>query len=73
MSGGRIKKDMIIGEVMEKYPATVAVFKKYFGKGCFDCAGSGYEDIDFGSKMHSVDMDALLKELNEIAEGKKKG
>lgn len=64
---------MIIGEVMEKYPATADVFKKYFGKGCFDCPGSGYEDIDFGSNMHSVDMDALLKELNEIAEGKKKG
>lgn len=73
MSQARITRDMIIGEVMEKYPATVEVFKKYFGRGCFDCPGSGYEDIDFGSNMHNVDIDALLNELNAIAGANKKG
>ena len=58
---------MLIGEVMEEYPGTEAVFKKYFGKGCSECPGSRVEDIDFGSTMHNADIETVLKELNEIA------
>lgn len=58
---------MVIGEVIEEYPGTEAVFKKYFGKGCSDCPGSRVEDIDFGSTMHNADIETVLKELNEIA------
>ena len=64
---------MVIGEVIEEYPGTAAVFKKYFGKGCSDCPGSKVEDIDFGSTMHNADIDTVLKELNEIASKLKKG
>ena len=58
---------MLIGEVMEEYPGTEAVFKKYFGKGCSECPGSRVEDIDFGSTMHNADIETVLKELNEVA------
>lgn len=58
---------MLIGEVIEEYPGTEAVFKKYFGKGCSECPGSKVEDIDFGSTMHNADLETVLKELNEIA------
>lgn len=58
---------MVIGEVIEEYPGTEAVFKKYFGKGCSECPGSKVEDIDFGSTMHNADLETVLKELNEIA------
>ncbi|MBI5344085.1 MAG: DUF1858 domain-containing protein [Deltaproteobacteria bacterium] len=60
-----INKDMIIGEVLEKYPATEKVFKKHFGRGCFTCPGAKNEDIAFGAMMHNVDIDVVLKELNE--------
>ncbi|OGP13904.1 MAG: hypothetical protein A2052_00290 [Deltaproteobacteria bacterium GWA2_54_12] len=62
-----ITKEMLIGEVIEEYPGTEAVFKKYFGKGCSECPGSRVEDIDFGSTMHNADIETVLKELNEIA------
>lgn len=68
-----ITKEMIIGEVMARYPDTVSVFKKYFGKGCFDCPGANNEDIEFGSTMHNADMGSVLKELNEIAGKQKTG
>ena len=68
-----ITKEMLIGEVMEEYPGTEAVFKKYFGKGCSECPGSRVEDIDFGSTMHNADLETVLKELNEIASKLKKG
>jgi len=64
---GLITKEMLIGEVMEEYPGTEAVFKKYFGKGCSECPGSRVEDIDFGSTMHNADLETVLKELNEVA------
>ncbi len=65
MAESKINKDMIIGEVIEKHPSTLKVFKKYFGDGCFTCPGSNNEDISFGSMMHNVDADEVVEELNE--------
>ena len=67
----KITEEMIIGEVMEKYPGAEDVFRKHFGKGCFTCPGSRVEDISFGALMHNADVRTVLKELNEIAEKNK--
>ncbi len=67
MGEGKITKEMSIGEVMEKYPATEKVFMKYFGSGCFTCPGAKTEDIAFGSTMHGVDVEEILRDLNEAA------
>lgn len=64
MAGEGITKDMMIGAVMEKYPSTIGVFKKWFGQGCFSCPGAKNEDIAFGSMMHNVELDKVLVELN---------
>ncbi len=69
----KITKEMSIGEVLEKYPATEKVFMKYFGAGCFTCPGAKTEDIAFGATMHGVDVEEILKELNEVAEESEKG
>lgn len=67
----RITKEMIIAAVIEQYPATEKVFKKYFGKGCFTCPGSKNEDVQFGSMMHNVDTNVVIKELNRaVKKGK---
>lgn len=58
---------MLIGTVMENFPGTAAVFKKYFGKGCWDCPGANNEDIEFGATMHNADLETVLRELNDIA------
>lgn len=71
MPKGQITRDMIIAEVIKRYPATEKVFKKYFGKGCFTCPGSKNEDVQFGSMMHNVDTDVMITELNRaIQKGK---
>ncbi|MEK6759892.1 MAG: DUF1858 domain-containing protein [Deltaproteobacteria bacterium] len=59
-----ITDDMIIGEVLRRHPESEAVFKKYFGKGCFTCPGSDNEDIAFGAMMHNSDLAAILEALN---------
>ncbi|MBI5643230.1 MAG: DUF1858 domain-containing protein [Deltaproteobacteria bacterium] len=68
-----IDKDMIIGEVIEKHPSTIAVFKKFFGDGCYTCPGANNEDIAFGSMMHNVDAGLVLKELNAAIKKGQKG
>ncbi|HXI10074.1 MAG TPA: DUF1858 domain-containing protein [Thermodesulfobacteriota bacterium] len=68
MAERRITKDRLIGDVLKEYPDTIRVFRKYFGKSCFDCPGQNHEDIEFGSVMHNADMDVVLDELNEIAD-----
>lgn len=62
-----ITKKMSTGEVTKKYPATKAVFTKYFGKGCFDCPSFGTEDINLACMMHNTDVDKFVKELNDVA------
>lgn len=62
-----ITKKMSTGEVTKKYPATKAVFTKYFGKGCFDCPSFGTEDINLACMMHGTDIEKFVKELNDAA------
>jgi hybrid cluster-associated redox disulfide protein len=34
--------------------------------GCIGCMGAATETIENGAKMHDIDVEALLKELNEL-------
>ena len=60
----KITKDMIIGEVVNKYPETVDVFMKN-GLQCIGCMMAMMETLEQGAKSHGIDMEKLLKELNE--------
>lgn len=60
-----ITKDMSIGEVVEKYPETVPVFLQH-GLGCLGCALARFENIQQGAVAHGIDIDALMKALNEV-------
>ncbi len=60
-----ITKDMAIGEVVNSHPETVPVFFQY-GLGCLGCALAHYENIEQGAKAHGIDIDALIKALNEV-------
>lgn len=63
----KITKDMSIGEVVEKYPATAAVFQNS-GMGCLGCAIAHFENIEQGATAHGIDVDALMEELNKAVE-----
>jgi hybrid cluster-associated redox disulfide protein len=58
-------KDTVIGDVVEANPRAREVIVKYFGNGCFTCPGMKVESISFGSMMHNVEPEQLLKEINE--------
>ena len=59
-----ITKEMSIGEVVQKYPDTIAVFFQH-GLGCVGCAAAHFENIEQGAKAHGIDVDALVQALNE--------
>lgn len=62
-----VTKDSIIGDVIREQPCAKDVIQKYFGGGCFTCPGINMESIAFGSMMHNLDPDKIVKEINELA------
>lgn len=61
-----ITQDMIINEVIKKYPQTIRVFNEYKVDSC--CGGGA--PIETTAKRDGVDVEGLLKALNDAA-GKK--
>jgi hybrid cluster-associated redox disulfide protein len=59
-----IQKEMKIEDVLRKYPQTASVFER-FGIDCVNCELSRYEDLAHGARVHKIDLETLLKGLNE--------
>lgn len=60
-----ITKDMSIMEVVQKYPDTAEVFMNS-GMGCLGCAAAHFENIEQGALAHGIDIDSLMKGLNDV-------
>ena len=60
-----ITKDMSIMEVVQKYPDTIEVFMNS-GMGCLGCAAAHFENIEQGALAHGIDIDSLMKGLNDV-------
>ena len=61
--GRKITADMSFVEVMRILPQSVEIFKVY-NLDCCDCTLAEYENLEQGCHIHSVDLEALLEELN---------
>ena len=66
----KITKDMVLGEVIMKYPRTMEVFFKY-NLPCAMCHFASGETIEQAAELHEVNLVKLLKELNKTVEKKK--
>ena len=60
-----ITKDTIIEEVFKAHPDAMQVFMKY-NLACIFCMGATQESIEQGARMHGIDPEPLVKELNEL-------
>lgn len=58
-----IVKEQGIMEVVEKYPQTGEVFRR-FGMGCLGCAAAQFESIEQGANAHGMDIVKLMEALN---------
>ncbi|MGQ9568851.1 MAG: DUF1858 domain-containing protein [Anaerolineae bacterium] len=59
-----IAKEMPIGEVVMRYPQTIEVFLRH-GLMCIGCAVARFENIEQGARAHGINVDLLMKDLNE--------
>lgn len=62
-----ITQEMIIGDIIRQYPATVEVFARY-GLECYECQIADLETLEHGAKFHKLSIEKLLQELNAAAE-----
>jgi len=60
----KFDENMNIGEVIDKYPEARKIFRKHFGRECFNCPESRKETIYFGALMHNKDVNEIIKDLN---------
>ena len=67
----KITKDMKIADVLKRHPSTKKVLAKRIPS-CVTCGGASVEDIARGAKMHGIDPDVLVEELNLAARPRKK-
>ena len=59
-----ITKDMVIGDILDKYGGT-AVFFFEMGMHCLGCPASRGETVEEACAVHGVDADALIARVNE--------
>ena len=60
-----ITKDMSIGTIVQSHPQTVRVFLNH-GLMCVGCAAARFETLEQGATAHGIDVDALVKDLNQV-------
>ena len=61
----KITKEMNIMDIVNTYPESVEIFRKY-GLGCIGCAAAHFENLEAGAKVHGFNADAMVKEINEL-------
>jgi hybrid cluster-associated redox disulfide protein len=64
----RFTKNMSILEAVQADPRANDVFESY-GMGCTGCMGLSMESIEDGARMHKIDPEALLADLNKLSPG----
>ncbi len=57
-----ITKEMIVNDVIKKYPKSLSVFGKFKIDSC--CGGG--TSIEAAGKRDGADVDAMVKELNKV-------
>src|SRR5579859_1499870 len=64
----KITAEMVIHDVVSQFPATVKVFQGH-GLPCTACQVGARESVAGGARTHRLDADALLNDLNLVANG----
>lgn len=58
-----ITKDLTIGKIIRNNPEKIEVLMD-FGLDCVGCLSARFETLEQASKVHGVDLEVLLYELN---------
>ncbi|AVM67545.1 MAG: DUF1858 domain-containing protein [Fenollaria massiliensis] len=59
-----ITKDMLIGDLLRAKPEAAYILMEH-GMGCVGCPSSQMESIEEACQVHGLDLERLMKALNE--------
>lgn len=65
----KITKEMGIIEIVQEHPESLEVFQKY-GMGCIGCAAARFENLEAGAKVHGIDPEQMVADINALIEKK---
>ena len=60
----KFDKDMLIGDLLEQAPEKADILLES-GMHCLSCPASQMESLEEACEVHGIDVDELLKKLNE--------
>ncbi|MDD3045171.1 MAG: DUF1858 domain-containing protein [Candidatus Delongbacteria bacterium] len=63
----KITKDMSITEIIQVYPQTHEIFRK-FNLGCIGCIAASFETLEDGLIAHGIKVEDFLVEINKAVE-----
>lgn len=66
----KVTKEMSIIEIVQEHPEVLEVFQKY-GLGCIGCAAARFENLEAGAKVHGVNPEVMVQEINDLIESSK--
>lgn len=58
-----VNKDMLIGELLEKYPQAAPVLMS-IGMHCLGCPSAQAESLADAAMVHGIDADVLVEKIN---------
>ncbi len=61
----KITKEMALKDLIANYPEAAGELSK-MGLGCIGCFAAQFETIEQGVAAHGMDIEAVIKRLNEI-------
>ena len=61
----KVTKDMIIRDVLDKYPQTAQFFIN-IGMHCLGCPSASGESVAEACAVHGADADQLVKDINDF-------
>lgn len=67
-----ITKDMIIADILKIDRGTIPILLNS-GMHCLGCPSSSGESLEEACAIHGIDVDQLVKELNDYLESKQSG
>ena len=60
-----ITKDMSLDEIVREHPESIRVFLSH-GLMCIGCPAARFENLEQGAVVHGIDVETLIKDLNEV-------
>ncbi|MDD3236532.1 MAG: DUF1858 domain-containing protein [Candidatus Gastranaerophilales bacterium] len=61
----KVTKEMSIIDIVQAHPESLEVFAKY-GMGCIGCAAAKFENLEAGAKVHGIDPQKMVDEINAM-------